>query len=95
MKIKVSPLFRRQYKKMQKKHYPIALIKTAVQAIVVQDTTKLQQLRDHALTNNWAGFRELHPTGKNDNWIMIYNITEEDELVLTLIQTGNHDVLNI
>ncbi|WP_203640115.1 type II toxin-antitoxin system mRNA interferase toxin, RelE/StbE family [Levilactobacillus wangkuiensis] len=96
MRIKSSPLFSRQYKRLEKKHFPVKLIQPAVTAIVIQDKLALRRLHDHALHNNWAGFRELHPAGKLDNWIMIYNIIEDDGLVLTLVQTGDHkNVLGI
>lgn len=96
MKLEFTPLFKRQFKRLKKKHYPVELIKSATIAIMTNDTAKLRSLHDHALTGNWSGFRECHPTGKLDNWVLIYLITEEDELLLTLVQTGSHrQVLNV
>ncbi|WP_158179101.1 type II toxin-antitoxin system mRNA interferase toxin, RelE/StbE family, partial [Lactiplantibacillus plantarum] len=54
---------------------------------------------DHALKGNWRGYREFHPArygnyGKNyDNWIVIYQL-DHDELILLLVATGSHEILN-
>ena len=46
---------------------------------------------DHALTGNFAGFRECHV---KPDWLLIYLI-EKDILTLTLVDTGSHpDLLN-
>lgn len=96
MKLEFTPLFKRQIKRLKKKHYPVELIQQAASAIMDQDVDHLRLLHDHSLKGEWTGFRELHPTGKLDNWILLYLITDEDEVVLTLIQTGSHkQVLNI
>ena len=42
--------------------------------------------RDHALSGNWAGFRECHILPDR---LLIYRI-EADILVLTLARTGTH-----
>ena len=59
----------------------------------------LKQIKDHALKGNWRGYREFHPArygnyGKNyDNWIVIYQL-DHDELILLLVATGSHEILN-
>lgn len=45
--------------------------------------------RDHALTGNWVGYRELH---LEPDWLLIYYV-EDDVLVLTLARTGSHSDL--
>ena len=47
----------------------------------------VRRRRDHALTGNWNGYRELHIEA---DWLLIYRI-EEDELELVLTRTGSHD----
>ncbi|MCL2451657.1 type II toxin-antitoxin system YafQ family toxin [Candidatus Saccharibacteria bacterium] len=44
---------------------------------------------DHALTGEWAGFRDCHI---EPDWVLIYCIVEE-KLILELIQTGTHSDL--
>ena len=46
---------------------------------------------DHALTGDWAGFRECHIT---PDWLLVYR-KEDDILVLTLTRTGAHSDLNL
>ncbi|MCL2054579.1 MAG: type II toxin-antitoxin system YafQ family toxin [Oscillospiraceae bacterium] len=41
---------------------------------------------DHALTGNWAKYRECHIT---PDWLLVYKI-EKNILVLTLTRTGTH-----
>ena len=59
----------------------------AIQAVFEGDADGLRRRRDHALTGNWNGYRELHIEA---DWLLIYRI-EEDELELVLTRTGSHD----
>ena len=45
--------------------------------------------RDHPLTGNWKGYREIHIEG---DWLVIYR-GEKQELQLVLTRTGSHDDL--
>jgi len=45
--------------------------------------------RDHALSGNWAGYRECHIT---PDWLLIYTI-RENVLILVLAGTGTHSDL--
>lgn len=81
------------------KTYRITVLKPCLEAIVEQDVLVLKQIKDHALKGNWRGYREFHPArygnyGKNyDNWIVIYRL-DHDELILLLVATGSHEILN-
>ncbi len=48
-----------------------------------------RQCRDHALSGDYAEYRECHI---RPDWLLIYKITEES-LVLTLERTGTHSDL--
>ncbi|WP_233428192.1 type II toxin-antitoxin system YafQ family toxin [Bifidobacterium myosotis] len=62
----------------------------AVEALMAEDRNLLStKYRDHALVNNWKGYREIHIEG---NWLLIYRI-ERDELQLVLTRTGSYDQL--
>lgn len=91
--------FKHSLKKLAKRHYPIEFIGKVVNAIEVQDKQLLKKADDHALKNNWQGYRAFHPgrlvKGNHqalDNWIVTYTVDEE-VIVLTLIDTGTHDIL--
>ena len=45
-----------------------------------------EKYRDHALSGNFAGFRECHI---QPDWLLVYLI-ENDVLTLTLVDTGSH-----
>jgi len=45
--------------------------------------------KDHALTENYVGFRECHIT---PDWLLIYKVKDK-ELVLFLSRTGTHSDL--
>jgi mRNA interferase YafQ len=45
--------------------------------------------RDHALTGNLQGYRELHI---DSDWLLVYRI-ENNTLTLILVATGSHDEL--
>ena len=49
----------------------------------------VSRYRDHALTGDWAGYRELHVTG---DWLLVYFI-DDGGLVLVLTRTATHDEL--
>ena len=99
MQIKQTKTFERELKRLAKKHFPITILKPCLKAVVEQDVLVLKRIKDHALKGNWQGYREFHPAryknyGKNyDNWIVIYQL-DHNELVLLLIATGSHEILN-
>lgn len=104
MKIKGLPTFKREFKKLKKKHYPVELVALCLHAIDKHDIKILSQINDHALHGNWTGYREFHPARcksksklrfkqEYDQWIVIYRI-EHEELVLILVATGNHSLLD-
>lgn len=88
MKIEQTPIFRRDFKRMKKKHFNIDELKKAVETLVKQNKERLQtKYKDHALKGKWKGYRELHIQG---NWLLIYKI-DDKKIVLTLTRTGSHD----
>jgi mRNA interferase YafQ len=60
---------------------------------VIEDLREQKPLaakyRDHALTGNFAGFRECHI---QPDWLLIYKIDKGD-LILTASRTGTHSDL--
>lgn len=68
--------------------------------MIEQDNRILKQIKDHALKGKWSGYREFYPakcgnySKAYDNWIVIYHL-EHDELVLVLVVTGTHEILDL
>lgn len=83
--------FRKDYKRIKKRGYDLSLLENVLDTLL--EEKKLEpQLLDHALTGNYAGFRECHI---QPNWLLIYAI-DNDKLILTASRTGTHsDVFNM
>lgn len=99
MKIQQTSKFKRQLRKLAKKHYPVATLKLCVRSIIKQDIKVLKQIKDHKLSGKWKDYREFHPSrvgnysNKYDGWVVVYKV-ENNKLILTLVATGNHDILD-
>ena len=82
--------FKKDFKVLLKKHYSPDKLKQAINALMAQNKQLLStKYRDHPLTGNWKGYREIHIEG---DWIVIYRV-EKQELQLVLTRTGSHDDL--
>ena len=90
MKIEQTAIFKRDFKRIKNKHYPINELKKAVEVLVAQDKELLRtKYKDHPLKGQWKGYRELHIQG---DWLLIYKI-DHKRIILTLTRTGSHDEL--
>lgn len=82
--------FKRDAKALFKKHYDVAKLADAIEALMRQNREELRtRYRDHALQGNWKGYREIHLEG---DWLLIYRV-KHSELLLVLTRTGSHDDL--
>ena len=86
--IRYSAKFKRDYKKIVKRGYNIALLEEVL-SILQQGVTLPEQYHDHSLSGNYAGYRECHIT---PDWLLIYKV-EQNVLILTLTRTGTHSDL--
>ncbi len=77
--------FKKDYRKASKRNLPIGLLDDLIRKLAAGEKLP-EKNRDHALSGNWAGFRECHIL---PDWLLIYRI-EADILVLTLVRTGTH-----
>ena len=86
--VKITTQFKKDYKLAMKRGLKIALLEDVVTALAMGESLP-EKSKDHALTGNWAGYRECHI---QPDWLLIYRI-EDDVLVLTLTHTGTHSDL--
>ena len=90
MKIEQVPTFKRNVKKLKRKHYDIERLKKVVKLIVENNVDELK--RKHKL----GIIKGTHPTvwhvHVDRSWVLCYRI-EHDRLVLLLLTTGGHEVL--
>lgn len=83
--IKYQAVFKKDYKRVKKRGCDIKLLETVIEKLASEEPLE-EKYKDHALSNNWKGFRECHIT---PDWLLVYQI-KENELILTLTRTGSH-----
>ena len=88
LKIKFLNSFKKDYKRIVKRGYDIALLENVIRMLADGETLPAKY-RDHALTGNYSGFRECHIT---PDWLLIYEV-RESELILVLSRIGTHSDL--
>lgn len=88
LKIKFLNSFKKDYKRIVKRGYDIALLENVIRMLADGETLPAKY-RDHTLTGNYSGFRECHIT---PDWLLIYEV-RESELILYLTRTGTHSDL--
>jgi mRNA interferase YafQ len=96
--IRVTPEFKRQLRRLARKHYPVAVLKDCAEALISHDPIGLRRIKDHALTGRWTGYREFHParltsqSSQYDNWVVIY-LYKGSTLTFVFVATGDHQLL--
>lgn len=86
--IVLSTQFKKDLKLLKKRGNDLALLKDVVDTLAKREALN-DKYRDHALTGNYADFRECHI---QPDWLLIYRI-HEDTLILFLSRTGTHSDL--
>lgn len=86
--IKRSGKFKKNFKLAQKRGLDVTLLKEVI--LKLGNGVPLEaKYKDHALKENWDGFRECHI---QPDWLLIY-LVEDDILTLTLVDMGTHSDL--
>jgi len=88
LELKKTTQFRKDLKRMVKRRLDIDLLDELIQTLRERKPLDPKH-RDHALTVDYAGFRECHI---QSDWLLIYLI-DGDNLVLTASRTGTHSDL--
>lgn len=86
--IKYHREFERDYKRVRKRGYNLALLEEVIQTLA-DERPLAPKYRDHALSGDYSGCRECHIA---PDWLLVYEIRKE-ELVLYLTRTGTHSDL--
>ena len=83
-----TPHFKRDVKRLQKKHYNIDALKTVLDLIAAEDWETLERkYKNHYLQGNWQGHLECHI---ESDWLLRYTIDDE---YYYPERTGSHDDL--
>ena len=88
LKPRYSAQFKKDFKAVVKRGYKIPLLEEVIRLLCAEQPLPKKN-RDHALTGNYAGFRECHI---QPDWLLIYK-PEREILTLTLTRTGTHSDL--
>jgi mRNA interferase YafQ len=88
--IERSSAFKRDYKKAAAtpRHRNFAPLLSAVLALLLEDQPLPESNRDHALSGDWAGYRECHI---KPDLLLIYRKPDAD--TLRLARVGSHSEL--
>lgn len=80
--------FRKDWKRMQKRGKDMRRLEAALRVLAEGGKLPPAQ-RDHALTGDYAGFRECHV---EPDWLLVY-CYRDDQLILVCARTGTHSDL--
>ena len=88
LKVRYSAKFKKDFKLAQKRGMPMQELKNIIEKLAAGKTLETKH-RDHALSGNYAVFRECHI---RPDWLLIYRIND-DALELLAHRTGTHSDL--
>lgn len=71
---------------MKRRGKDVGKLKIVIE-LLMSDHELPKSLRDHDLTGQWKGTRDLHI---EPDWILLYEISDEE---LVLVRTGSHSDL--
>lgn len=86
LKPEYASAFNRDIKRCLKQNLNISLLKSVVLDLTLEKTLD-PQYRDHALSGNWQGYRELHI---QPDWLLIYRYGDGS---VYFARTGTHSEL--
>ncbi len=85
LKIEYTTQFKRDLKLSKRRNKDLNVLKKIMKKI--ENKEKLEsKLKDHALSGNWQGHRELHI---EPDWLLIYKIFSEERLLI-FVRLGSH-----
>ena len=88
LELKQTSTFKKDLKRVMKRGLPINLLDNVI--LLLRDQKPLDPIyRDHALTGDFAGYRECHVL---PDWLFIYRV-DKDDLILVATRTGTHSDL--
>jgi len=88
LELKKTSQFRKDLKRVVKRRLNIDLLDEIIQTLRERKPLDTKY-RDHALTGDYAGFRECHV---QPDWLLIYMVDGKN-LILTASRTGTHSDL--
>lgn len=87
-KLAFTSQFKKDYKRAKKRGCNMQKLHEALDALCAGKPLE-ESAHDHALSGNYAGFRECHI---EPDWLLVYAI-DGNRLILTATRTGSHSDL--
>ena len=78
--------FQKDLKRIRRRGCNISLLSDVLRILAFGEPLPVKY-KDHNLTGNYKGCRECHIT---PDWLLIYEISANEELILYLTRTGTH-----
>lgn len=88
--VEYTARFKRDLKLAKRRNKNLSLLQKVMKDIAQKEALS-SRLKDHALTGNWAGYRELH---LQPDWLLIYKLLPKEKVVI-FVRTGTHSDLFI
>ena len=97
--VNVTGRYAKSVKRMWKRGYDISQLDAIVDILSSRNLTsdEIKQYKDHPLSGDYKGYRDIHIGGATSDWVLIYKIDGNsvtlEDTVLTLKDTGTHSDL--
>ena len=89
-RIRATSKFKKELQQSIKQGKKILLAEKII-TMLANDEPLPPKHRDHALSGNWNGFRECHI---NPDWLLVYQKSDNGELMLVLVRLTSHSKLD-
>lgn len=87
--VEYTHTYKKQYKRLKRSGWNMDLLDHSVEVLLTENGAELERLWDHQLTGNKKAFREIHVGQRASDWVIEYQVKDDDTVVL-LLQTGSH-----
>lgn len=88
LQVEYTTQFKRDLKLAKKRNKNLKALHEIMKKIEHEEKLS-PKLRDHILSNNWKGHRELHI---EPDWLLIYKLVPSEKLAI-FVRTGTHSDL--
>lgn len=86
--IDYTSTFKKDYKRLKKRGFPIELIENAIK-ILVEKGCLPKEYKPHKLSGKYSGKWECHIDGHKSDWLMVWE-QNDNKLTILFLRTGSH-----
>ncbi len=88
LNVEYTTKIKRDLKLCKRRNKDLNILRRIMKEIEAEKTLPAK-LKDHSLSGNWCGFRELHV---EPDWLLIYKLIPEEKTVV-FVRSGTHSDL--